>query len=153
MAVTIFCSVSFIPTYICHHSFLRGIVKGTQFSCYYGLELHWSSLLFYCLWKNKNHVLRLFAIIIIFHVVRFILLIWETEEYNGSQRRKLKIEKGGNDSLSIEQKEETQVIFHKSLNLLIIITTCRYSKSYLWTQQQKGQIWVLSSTAWANSHN
>ena len=32
---------------------------------------------------------------------------------------KLKIEKGGNESLSIEHKDEIQVIFHKSMDWLI----------------------------------
>ena len=32
--------------------------------------------------------------------------------------KKLKIEKGGNDSLSIEHKEEIQDIYHKSLDLI-----------------------------------
>ena len=31
---------------------------------------------------------------------------------------KLKIEKGGNDSSSTEHKEEIQVMFHKSMDLL-----------------------------------
>ena len=31
----------------------------------------------------------------------------------------LKIKKDGNDSLSIEQKEERQIIFHQSMDLLI----------------------------------
>ena len=46
-------------------------------------------------------------------------MIWEPGEDIGSQRRKLKIEKDGNESLSTEHKEEIQVIFHKSINLLI----------------------------------
>ena len=33
--------------------------------------------------------------------------------------RKLKIEKGGNYSLSHEHKEVIQIIFHKSMNLII----------------------------------
>ena len=31
----------------------------------------------------------------------------------------MKVEEGGNDSLSIEHKEEIHVIFHKSMDLLI----------------------------------
>ena len=45
-------------------------------------------------------------------------MIWETEENIGSERRKLKFEKGGNDSLSHEDKEEIQVILHKPMDLL-----------------------------------
>ena len=33
--------------------------------------------------------------------------------------RKLKIEKDGNNSLSIEPKEEMPIIFHKSIDVLI----------------------------------
>ena len=46
-------------------------------------------------------------------------MIWETDEDIDSLRRKPKIEKDGNDSLPIEHKEEIQVIFHKSMDLLI----------------------------------
>ena len=51
-----------------------------------------------------------------------LLDVLETEEDIGSQRKKLKIEKDGNDNLSIEYKEEIQVIFHKALVLLISST-------------------------------
>ena len=37
----------------------------------------------------------------------------------GSKRRKVKIEKGGNYSLSDEHKEEIQFIFRKSVDLVI----------------------------------
>ena len=46
------------------------------------------------------------------------LMTWETEEDIGSWRRKLKIEIDGNDSLSIEHKQEIY-IFHKSMDLLV----------------------------------
>jgi hypothetical protein len=46
-------------------------------------------------------------------------MISETEEYIGSLRRKLKIRRDGNNSLSIKHKEEIQIIFHKSMDLLI----------------------------------
>ena len=36
----------------------------------------------------------------------------KTEEDFGRQRKKLKIEKGGNESLSIKHKEEIKVIFY-----------------------------------------
>ena len=45
-------------------------------------------------------------------------MIWETEDI-GSLRRKLMIEKGENDSLSIERKEEIQIFFYKLMDLLI----------------------------------
>ena len=47
------------------------------------------------------------------------LMISETEEDIGILRSKLKIQKDGNDSLLIEHKEEIQVIFRKSMGLLI----------------------------------
>ena len=46
-------------------------------------------------------------------------MIWETGGDIGSYRRKLKIEKDGYDSLSIEHKGEIQVIFHTTMDLLI----------------------------------
>ena len=45
-------------------------------------------------------------------------MIWVTEEDIGSWRRKLKIKIGGNDSLSIEHKEEIHICY-KSMDLLI----------------------------------
>ena len=42
-------------------------------------------------------------------------MMWESEEGVG------KIEKGANDSLSVEYKEEIQVILHKSIFLIIRI--------------------------------
>ena len=46
-------------------------------------------------------------------------MTWETKEDIGSYSGKLNIGKDGNDSLFIEHKEEIQIIFHKSMNLLI----------------------------------
>ena len=46
------------------------------------------------------------------------LMIWQTEEDIGSKRRKLKIEKRGNESLWNEKRGEIHVIFHKSMDLL-----------------------------------
>ena len=46
-------------------------------------------------------------------------MIWETEEDISSKNRKLKIEKNGNYSLSIEHKEDIQSIFHKFMDLPI----------------------------------
>ena len=46
------------------------------------------------------------------------LVIWETEEDIGNEIRKLKIERDGYDSLSVEHKAQTH-IFHKSMEFLI----------------------------------
>ena len=44
-------------------------------------------------------------------------MVWETEDDDRSKKMKLKIEIDGNDSLSIEHKEEIQFIFYKSMYL------------------------------------
>ena len=44
-------------------------------------------------------------------------MMWKTEDI-GSWRSKLKIEKGGNESLSNERKEEIQVIFHNQFTFI-----------------------------------
>ena len=46
------------------------------------------------------------------------MVIWETEEDIGNHGKKLKIEKGGNDSLLHENKEDIQSIFHKPMDFL-----------------------------------
>ena len=43
-------------------------------------------------------------------------MIWETEEDIGSWRRKVKIEKDGNDSLSGKHKDKIQIILHEPAN-------------------------------------
>ena len=59
-----------------------------------------------------------------------LLMIWESEEDIG---RKLKIEKGGNDSLSVEHKEDIKYIFYKSKDLLrsSVLNYINNIKSYL----------------------
>ena len=47
------------------------------------------------------------------------LTTWKTEEDVKRKRRKLEIERHQNESLSIEHKEEMQVIFHNWKDLLV----------------------------------